>query len=423
MRNDVRRHAREVAQQVALGERRLLQRRIRGPVDAVEVRELDARRADGEREGSFRVVELGQNFVEPLAGLGWVPAFGRMTAFALHLLHVDVVPQSHEHRRAQVAVVGPCLVTDFGHELRFHPLCRPIELRLFGERVGFDDERIEHGLHLLQRRLVEPRTHVRRVDEPLLVAIPHENGAERGAGALALRESADDEVGRLHGLHLDPRGRALSGLVAARLALADHAFEAARDGRLMERHAVVGGVHELHVRGGQQALREIAVPVGVDGATQVDAGEVGQVEAEEDDRRGAIGRRDLALALHLHAILERAEGRLAGGVEAHDLPVEDHAGARVRAQLGGELRERGGEIEPAARLQLHLVAVDERDHAVAVELGLPHPVGAVVDLVTQVRLHRLELRGHRRGLSGGHEARSLDAMRGHDLEILDRRAR
>ena len=45
MRQHVRRHLREIAQQVALGERRLLQRRIRGPVDAVEVRQLDRVRA------------------------------------------------------------------------------------------------------------------------------------------------------------------------------------------------------------------------------------------------------------------------------------------------------------------------------------------------------------------------------------------
>ena len=37
VRQDERRHLREVAQQVALGERRLLERRIGGPVDAVEV--------------------------------------------------------------------------------------------------------------------------------------------------------------------------------------------------------------------------------------------------------------------------------------------------------------------------------------------------------------------------------------------------
>ena len=58
--SDVRRHLREVAQQVALGERGLLQRRVRGPVDAVEVRELDAVRAHGEREGGSSCCRAGR---------------------------------------------------------------------------------------------------------------------------------------------------------------------------------------------------------------------------------------------------------------------------------------------------------------------------------------------------------------------------
>jgi hypothetical protein len=49
MRQDVRRHLREIDQQVALGQRRLLQRRVGWPVDAIEVCELDP--VDANREG------------------------------------------------------------------------------------------------------------------------------------------------------------------------------------------------------------------------------------------------------------------------------------------------------------------------------------------------------------------------------------
>jgi hypothetical protein len=42
VRQHQRRHLREVAQQVALGERRLLQGLAGGPVDAIEVRQADA---------------------------------------------------------------------------------------------------------------------------------------------------------------------------------------------------------------------------------------------------------------------------------------------------------------------------------------------------------------------------------------------
>jgi hypothetical protein len=58
VRQDARRHLREIAQQVALGERRLLQRRIRGPVDAIQVRDLDLVPLDEKREVLLRRVEL-----------------------------------------------------------------------------------------------------------------------------------------------------------------------------------------------------------------------------------------------------------------------------------------------------------------------------------------------------------------------------
>ena len=58
VRQHERRDLREVAQQVALGQRRLLQRRVGRPVDAVEVGEADAVRADGEVEGVLLAVEL-----------------------------------------------------------------------------------------------------------------------------------------------------------------------------------------------------------------------------------------------------------------------------------------------------------------------------------------------------------------------------
>ncbi len=69
MRQHVRRHLREVAQQVALGQRRLLHRRIGWPVDAVEVRQVDLVRADQKRERVGAVVELGEDLGDPVACL------------------------------------------------------------------------------------------------------------------------------------------------------------------------------------------------------------------------------------------------------------------------------------------------------------------------------------------------------------------
>src|SRR6266404_7436647 len=58
MRQDEGRDLGEVAQQVALGKRRLLERRIRRPVDAVEVREANLVRTNCDREGGLPVFQL-----------------------------------------------------------------------------------------------------------------------------------------------------------------------------------------------------------------------------------------------------------------------------------------------------------------------------------------------------------------------------
>ena len=63
MREDVRRHLREIAQQIALGQRRLLERLVFGPVDTVEVRELELVRPDGEVELVALVFELGEDLL------------------------------------------------------------------------------------------------------------------------------------------------------------------------------------------------------------------------------------------------------------------------------------------------------------------------------------------------------------------------
>ena len=64
MRQDEGRHLREVAQQVALGERRLLQRRIRGPVDAVEVVRWIRCGPTASVKAVFRVLELRHDLVD-----------------------------------------------------------------------------------------------------------------------------------------------------------------------------------------------------------------------------------------------------------------------------------------------------------------------------------------------------------------------
>ena len=240
--------------------------------------------------------------------------------------------------------------------------------------------------------------------------VADEDRAERRARALALRVAADDEVRALRRLHLHPRRRAPAGLVAAFLALRDHAFEAARERRGLQRGAVLRRMHELDARSRQQALREIAAAIPVRRPGEIDAGEIRHVEAVEDDRRALVGGGNLALRLQLGAILKRAERRLAGAVERDELAVEDHSVDRLLAELCGELRELRRELEPAARAQLDAVLVDEREDAIAVELGLPHPVGTIERRVTRFGEHRRELRRHR------HDLARRDELRGAHLD-------
>src|SRR5712692_10088480 len=93
--------------------------------------------------------------------------------------------------------------------------------------------------------------------------VAEEQGAERLARALALGVAADDELAALRGLDLEPQARALARFVLAVFALGDGALEAARKRRRIQGFTVLPRVHELHVGGGQEALREPAPAVGV----------------------------------------------------------------------------------------------------------------------------------------------------------------
>src|SRR5207249_3070118 len=207
-------------------------------------------------------------------------------------------------------------------------------------------------LHLRERAVVEPRADVPAVDELSVVPVTEEQGAERRARALASGDSADDELAALRRLDLEPGLRALAGFVPAVHALGDDAFEAARERRLVQLFPVFLRMNQLNMGRGKQALLEPAPAVRVRRGAHVEAGEVQQVEAEEDDRHRAVGGRDLPLRFQLYALLERGEGRAAVGAEGGDLAVEDHALDRLLRQLRGELGERGSEVQAAPRAPL-----------------------------------------------------------------------
>ena len=95
--------------------------RVGGPVDAVQMRELDARRAHGELKARPLVLELLQDLVD-LARRARRPRRGRRARSRSGgdrlFIRFDVVAQPHEDRRAQMAGVGPAGELDLGDQLR-----------------------------------------------------------------------------------------------------------------------------------------------------------------------------------------------------------------------------------------------------------------------------------------------------------------
>ena len=65
---------------------------------------------------------------------------------------------------------------------------------------------------------------------------------------------------------------------------------------------------------------------------------------------------------------------------------------------------------------------DQGERAVAVELRLPHPVGAVENLVAQLRVHWRELVGERPLVAGSRQQRRRQALHRDRGQLLDRYA-
>src|SRR5579864_2145784 len=109
----------------------------------------------------------------------------------------------------------------------------------------------------------------------------------------------------------------------------------------------------------QQALSEIAMARQVGGAAQIEPGKVQKIETNEYHRAVAARGRDLGAALELSAVLQRVERGVAGGIERHDLTVQDHLIDRLGCELFRELGEQWREVQATARLQPHLLALHE----------------------------------------------------------------
>src|SRR5207248_1466627 len=135
-----RRYLREVTQQIALGERGLLERRIGGPVHAVEMRKPDLVSTDQERERALRVVELAQDGCDLVIRL---EHRGLAHHLAPHVPRIDVLAEAQKHWSAQKAIVGPVLEFHLRHDLGLDPHRWTMQLRLLGEWARIAAQRLE----------------------------------------------------------------------------------------------------------------------------------------------------------------------------------------------------------------------------------------------------------------------------------------
>ena len=128
-----------------------------------------------------------------------------------------------------------------------------------------------------------------------------------------------------------------------------------------------------------------------------------QVEDDVGDRRLLGQAPDGRLRADVHAPLQRAEARLALGVEGDDLAVEHRAVVAERAVEAADLGIARGDVEQVARVQAHAARLGVADGAHAVPLDLEGPVLVVARQRAGARHHRDDLLGHGRArrLVGG----------------------
>ena len=232
----------------------------------------------------------------------------------------------------------------------------------------------------------------------------HERAQPAGAPALAGQPAADDRVGRVDVLDLDPAGRAAAGQVGAVEPLGDHALELL-GARQLEQRAAVADVmrRRLPGRPAQLELGQRRAALVVAQAHQRAAVEVEQVE--RDVVHGVIAREPPhgVLGGEVHAPLQLLEAR-PRAVERDHLAVEHDLAPRERLRQRPQLGVARGHVAAAAGLQDQAPALHERDRAHPVPLDLERPapvVGPAAGRCARASARAPSGIGSRSGSSGG----------------------
>src|SRR5438552_5658315 len=308
-------------------------------------------------------------------------------------------PPAQELRAVTKAAAREVIVTDLAHE----PWRQRLPLRVAssapatgtaGSAAGEArrlDERLQHGLERAALGHGEARAEADVVQQSGVVVEPEEQRADLAA-RLRVAEAAHHAVDRAHALDL-AHGRSLPGRVGRVRALGHNAVEPARAelGEPATRQRTVGGDGgepqrpiRRHVR---EELLEPSPPLREGQRGEIATGVVH--ERIEDE----IGHRRLAREFP-HTALGRMDA-LQEGVEVEppvagddDLPVEDDAPERQRAQRGNELGKVARESLCAIRLEHDALALTKGEAAEAIPLRLERPLLAGRQRVHRERLHR-----------------------------------
>ena len=196
VRQHERRHLREVAQQVALGQRRLLERRVGRPVDAVEMGELERVAADRRSWHSPCLLSsCCDHLVDLRAASRRLRLPARFGGAPHRLRSMSSRRRRNTGARSEPSPVQPwnfTSATTFGST----QVVGALSSGLLGERIGLAAAAARAARAPARATIVEARADVRGVVQLAALPVADQQRAQRRARALPLRIAADDEVAR-----------------------------------------------------------------------------------------------------------------------------------------------------------------------------------------------------------------------------------
>src|SRR5688572_4817460 len=169
------------------------------------------------------------------AGAGQVQSSHR---FAHHFLRLLVFPQSDKNRLSQLPVASPFRELDLTNKNRIHPFDLPHHPRRYPlhplpallrrqirERAVVPLFRLQLLVQRGEKLGVEAGSHYAGEEQPVLLVIANQQGAEVFSRALRWREATDDELLLAHAFEFDPRATPSARFVSRSALFTDHSLQ------------------------------------------------------------------------------------------------------------------------------------------------------------------------------------------------------